>query len=281
MLEALYDPAILPTTQIQRFLNQFEHDLHNLKQDSPSTKIGRLQRLNPHDRLQLLEWNSLMSQMSNNPASTDKLLDKVHDGPLRNFIKLSCGFWILTLRDNDFLVPIGSIGDLSVEVTLTSTHQGCCASMNFQPPSISPKWFEESSDKTTCLLNTGYVVKYDQDGTLIVVGKRENRIRLANRVVQLEQVEEKIGASNRVTSIMVVPKIVAGRTRLNAVLTLAGFDDVESSQEPFELLSREVSFLVDDHVESVRSHAATLLPSDQVPSIWRAVGFAVSWGRQY
>lgn len=84
--------------------------------------------------------------------------------------------------------------------------------------------------------------------------------------------EERISASDRVSSIVVIPKIVAGRTRLAAVLTLAGFDGAASSQEPLELLSREVSPLVDEYVEIVRRHAATCLLSDHVPSIWRGVG---------
>ena len=271
MLEALYDPAILPTTQIQRFLSQFEHDLHSLIRVSPSTRIGQLERLNPHDHLHILEWNSLIFKRSHSP-STGKLLAKVQNGPLLNLIKLACGALIVDPRNTDFLVPIGSIGELLVEVTLTSKHRDSYTSMDIQPLSASPKWFEEFCDKTSCLLKTGFLVRYDIDGSLLVVGKRENRFKLANRVVQMEQVEETIGASDRVTSIVVIPKIISGRTRLAAVLTLAGFDGAESGQKPLGSLQQKVLPVVDEHVENVRKYAATLLSSDHLPSIWLVVG---------
>jgi hypothetical protein len=272
MLEALYDPAIIATKQMRRIVNQFEHDLLNLITVPSSTRISRLQRLNPHDRLDILEWNASMSQGLHNLSSTDKLLGKGLDEPLLNLIKIGCGTWIVDPRNVDSLVPVGSIGELLVEVPLK--RRGSVTHSNFRTMTNIPLWFDESCGKSSCLFKTGYLVSYNHDGVLSAVGKQENRIRVAGRIVQIEQVEETIGITDQVSSVVVVPKIVAGRTRLVAVLTLGGFgdQDQDSDPEPLRSLSAEVSQAVEGHLGTVQKYASTHLVFGCVPSAWHVVG---------
>jgi acyl-CoA synthetase (AMP-forming)/AMP-acid ligase II len=270
MLEALYDPAVLATKQIQRLVNQFEHDLLSLIHVSPSTRISRLQRLNPHDRLDILEWNASMSHGFHNPSSTDKLLGRGLNEPLLNLIKIGCGTWIVDPRNTDSLVPVGSIGELLVEVPLK--RRGSVTHSGFRPMTNLPLWFDESCGKPSCFFKTGHLVSYNHDGVLSAVGKQENRIKVAGRIVQIEQVEETIGTCEQVLSVVVVPKIVAGRTRLIVVLTLEGFGDQDSDQEPLRPLPAEVSQAVEGHLGSVQKYASTHLIIGYVPSAWHVVG---------
>ncbi|KAL3458714.1 hypothetical protein BJX64DRAFT_291866 [Aspergillus heterothallicus] len=56
-IKALFDPVVLPQTQVQRVLRQMEHRLKALCKAPPSTKIEQLPPLNFDDTLELLNWN--------------------------------------------------------------------------------------------------------------------------------------------------------------------------------------------------------------------------------
>lgn len=56
-VETRFDPAILHERQVQRLLNQFEHTLQLITEVPLSTKLDKLELLNPLDRMEILEWN--------------------------------------------------------------------------------------------------------------------------------------------------------------------------------------------------------------------------------
>jgi amino acid adenylation domain-containing protein len=70
LVKAAYDDTVIPEAQMHRVLRQMEHRLKLLIQAPPSTAIGRLQRLNFGDTLELMDWNR------NVPKALDRC---VHD----------------------------------------------------------------------------------------------------------------------------------------------------------------------------------------------------------
>jgi acyl-CoA synthetase (AMP-forming)/AMP-acid ligase II len=212
-----------------------------------------------------------MTQDFLKPSSTSKLLGIGSTEPLLDLIESGCGAWIVDPRNTNSLVPIGSTGELLVEVPLK--RKGTITHRDFRPMSALPLWFDELCGKSVCLFKTGHLVRFNHDGVLFAVGKRENRIELGGTIVQIERVEETIATSDWVSSIVVVSKIVAGRTRLVAVLTLEGCGDEDGDQKPLQPVSAEISQAVKGHLESVQKYAATHLVSGVVPSIWHVVGY--------
>lgn len=59
-VETLYDEKVLCERQTRRILRQFEHILTLLLQSPAETRLDNLQLLNPHDRRELLGWNTAL-----------------------------------------------------------------------------------------------------------------------------------------------------------------------------------------------------------------------------
>jgi amino acid adenylation domain-containing protein len=62
LVEAISDPAILCERQLRRIVHQFEHTLQSLLEADLQTKLGQLQLLNLHDRLEILLWNNTVPE---------------------------------------------------------------------------------------------------------------------------------------------------------------------------------------------------------------------------
>ncbi|KAI1111537.1 putative aminoadipate-semialdehyde dehydrogenase [Nemania sp. NC0429] len=61
-VEPRCDPALLPDSQLRRILNQFEHTLQWLVKVPQSTKLDELPLLNDHDRSEILSWNKIVPE---------------------------------------------------------------------------------------------------------------------------------------------------------------------------------------------------------------------------
>jgi amino acid adenylation domain-containing protein len=61
-LKATYDDHLLNELQIQRILHQFEHMLHQLCIESPSSRVSDIQSLSPADLKQILSWNAVVPE---------------------------------------------------------------------------------------------------------------------------------------------------------------------------------------------------------------------------
>ncbi|KAI5194431.1 CoA-dependent acyltransferase [Aureobasidium subglaciale] len=254
MLEALYDPAILASDEIQHILDQFEHDLGILIEVPSGTKIGQLQRLNHHDCTKMLEWNTAMGRNLYASSAADRIVGDLRDKSWTSLGKMAYGFWIVDPKDNERLLPIGSVGELFVEHP--STLKGTTFRPQFDLGAVStvPSWANDLCKKSTRLLRTSALARYDHDGRISVIGRHENRIRLAGRVVQLEHIEKAIKDDDAVRGAVVLPKIVSGRTRLVAILTLVGHERTD-----LRLMPEEIS-------------PGSVLVGGEMPIIWHVVG---------
>ena len=123
ILEALYDPAVLDRDHVDRILNQFEHDLRTLIEVPADTRLGDLQRLSPQDRDDLIRWHTLSHETDNS---------RFH--ALRGFdVCPSNQTWIVAPKNIDQLVPVGSIGELLVEMTPPTRDLSTQASQEQEP----------------------------------------------------------------------------------------------------------------------------------------------------
>ncbi|THV78537.1 CoA-dependent acyltransferase [Aureobasidium pullulans] len=255
ILEALYDPAVLDRDHVDRILNQFEHDLRTLIEVPADTRLGDLQRLSPQDRDDLIRWHTLSHETDNS---------RFH--ALRGFdVCPSNQTWIVAPKNIDQLVPVGSIGELLVEMT-PSTRD-----LSTQASHLSPRWLENFRPSGTTLRRTGELGKYSQDGSLVYIGKRENRIKLGSRIVQLEAIEETIRSCNQVKDIVVVSKIISGRTRLVAVVTLKGIEAAAKDPWQLQVLPAALISTTNDCLHVVRQNAEMSLELNDVPVVWHVV----------
>ncbi|KAI5236307.1 CoA-dependent acyltransferase [Aureobasidium subglaciale] len=267
MLEALYDPAILASDEVQRILNQFEHDLGILTEVPSGTKVGQLQRLNHHDCTIMLEWNTAMGSDLHASSAADRIVGDLQDRSWASLKKIAYGFWIVDPKHNERLLPIGSVGELLVELPSTSKGTTFCTHFNLSTVSTVSSWATDLCKKSTCLFRTSLLARYGHDGKIFVIGRHENRIKLAGRVVQLERIEQAITDDDAVMDAVVLPKIVSGRTRLVAILTLVGHERAD-----LQLILEQISPSMERCLENIQEHVRSVLVGGEMPVIWHVVG---------
>ncbi|KAK0665445.1 hypothetical protein QBC41DRAFT_367596 [Cercophora samala] len=265
-LKTLYDPDVLPERQLHRILNQFEHTLCVLAKAPLTTRLDRLPLFNKHDLGEVLRWN--------HDAALRALFPGIPAG--------RCKVWLASLHNPNELAPIGSVGQLWLEGPELSSASSPYLLSTLQQQ--VPPW-ALSSDESGLFIRTGYLAKYietgsGEDSELCIMGREENRVKINNQTVQLEEVESVIMHHDDVQDAAVFTKIVAGRTQLVAMVVprdTSGDTDSESSSSDTEtILAREVKEMGGQQLflDSVRRHAEKSFSSvegHKIPTVWHAI----------
>ncbi|KAK4180617.1 hypothetical protein QBC36DRAFT_19458 [Triangularia setosa] len=275
-LKTLYDPEILSERQLHRILNQFEHTLRVLAEVPLTTRLDRLPLFNKHDLSEVLRWN--YDEVLRSGRSKDALRALFPGIPAG-----SCKVWLASLQNPSELAPIGSVGQLWIEgPELSSASSPYLSTLQQQvPPWVSS--FDDlasHSEPTGLFIRTGYLAKYieTEDNELCVVGRQENRVRINNQTVQLEEVESLIMHHDDVQDAAVFTKIVAGRTQLAAMVVprySSGDTDSESSLDSETIFVREIKEMGGQQLllDSVRRHVGECFLSEghKIPTVWYAI----------
>lgn len=281
LLKTLYDPAVLPERQLHRILNQFEHTLRVLAEVPPTSRLDRLPLFNKHDLGEVMRWN--------------------HDGALRNgrFIDAAlgalfpgipsgrCKVWLASLQNPNELAPIGSVGQLWLEGPELSSASSpyLLSTLQQQVPPWALSSDSHHPQPTGLFIRTGYLAKYietgsGEDNELCVVGRQENRVKINNQTVQLEEVEGLIMHHDDVQDAAVFTKIAAGRTQLVAMVVprctvTSGDTDSDSSSDTEAIFAGEIKEMGGQQLllDSVRRHAGEGFSSERhkIPTVWHAI----------
>ncbi|KAK0736273.1 hypothetical protein B0T21DRAFT_332588 [Apiosordaria backusii] len=283
-LKTLYDPQVFPERQLHRILNQFEHTLRVLAEVPLVTRLDKLPLFNKHDLGEVLRWN--YEEQLREHTSNDVLRVLFPGIPTS-----SCRVWLSSLQNPNELAPIGSVGELWIEGPEPFSASSAYLSTLQQQV---PPWASSSDDwshrqhPTGLFIRTGYLAKYidtglAEDNELCVVGRQDNRVRINNQTVQLEEVESSIMHHDDVQDVAVLTKIVAGRTQLVAIVVpryryTSGDTDSDSTSDAETIFAKEMKEIKEiggqqQFLDSVRRHTGECFSSEahKIPTVWYAV----------
>ena len=182
---------------------------------------------------------------------------------------VGCAVWIVNLQNTNELAPIGSVGELLIEgpgvaKSYLNDKGKTAASFIARPP-----WAPSRPRNWTRFYRTGDLAKYNPDGSISFIGRQDNRIKLRGQTVQLEELERVILSCSKVRGVVVLAKIVAGRTQLAAVVCLADTQIPRGSV--LQILSGANAKVADQQIDSIRTYVRSRLPSDMDPTLWLTV----------
>ncbi|KAL2155656.1 hypothetical protein VTH82DRAFT_398 [Thermothelomyces myriococcoides] len=205
---------------------------------------------------------------------------------------VGCAVWIVNPGNINDLAPFGGVGELVIEgpgvgraaTTSTSpntisggtTTTATTTAGGFVPP---PQWARDLLPKSRAsgrFFRTGDLAKYESDGSIRLVGRVSNRVKVSGggggggqTMVQLEEVERAIVECGSVRECAASAKIVAGRTQLVALVCLA--DPNLPRTTPLRRLNESDEKMAAPQMDMVRASVKSRLPADRVPTIWIAV----------
>lgn len=97
--------------------------------------------------------------------------------------------WITTVNDASKLAAIGAVGELVMEGPVLAReylNQPDKTAASFIP---SPPWLKKFSPSTKRVYRTGDLMKYDSDGSIRYVGRKDTQVKLRGMRIELGEVE--------------------------------------------------------------------------------------------
>jgi len=177
--------------------------------------------------------------------------------------------WIVNPRNPNELTPIGAAGEMLISgpgVAQGYLKDDAKTRLSFIKP---PPWAPEQEKTRRHFYRTGDLAKYNPDGTISFIGRKDSQVKIRGQRLELGEVEGVITGCERIRDIFVTTKISEGRTELVAVMSLANSSLPRTSI--LQELTGEYSEVSIAILRAVRDYARAKLPSYMVPTIWIAV----------
>ncbi|KAL9610621.1 MAG: hypothetical protein Q9167_004695 [Letrouitia subvulpina] len=185
--------------------------------------------------------------------------------------------WIADPQNHDQLAPIGTVGELLVEGPLMARGY-----MNDEEKTAaafieSPTWLQRGSHgvpgRQNRLYKTGDLVRYDSDGSLVFVGRKDSQVKLRGQRIELGEIEHNIRTCFVEKDLDVVVEMLTPEA-LSTVSTLVAFivmpkEDVLQGNLFDERPNAE--FRAD--IQKVKERLRLVLPLHMIPSFFIPINY--------
>lgn len=177
--------------------------------------------------------------------------------------------WVADPSNHDRLVPIGCIGELLVEGPTLARGYLNDSQKTSESFIKGPVWARaETTGGPRRMYKTGDLVRWNPDGTLNFVGRKDTQVKLHGQRVELGEIESHLNANQEIKhGLVILPKSGCCKHRLVSILSLS---DV-LGQEPLKLVDGPVKQMATARVTTIRERLSSLLPAHMVPSTWIVV----------
>ena len=177
--------------------------------------------------------------------------------------------WVVEPSEGRHLSPYGAVGELWLEGPLVGAGYIGLPDINAATFIHDPAWLLQGGaglpGRRGRLYKTGDLVRYNSDGTLLYVGRRDAQVKIRGQRVELTEVEHYLYQSLPTGSrgVPLVVDVITPRETLNPILVAflgVGVLDWGSTEAVRAELRK--------HTQDVQAQMAELLPSFMVPSIF-------------
>lgn len=186
----------------------------------------------------------------------------------------NCKVWIVHPENSDELCPIGATGELLVEgpgVAHGYLNDVPASKASFISP---PLWSQGLSSKrgdgkADRLYRTGDLGRYNPDGSISYIGRKDNQVKIRGQRFELGEVESILNSNHQVEDVFVSTKVYRGRNELVAVVSLPNAP-LSQSEELQTMPSSDAQVAI-QNLHSIREYARAKLPSYMLPTIWLVI----------
>lgn len=183
---------------------------------------------------------------------------------------LSSLLWVVDPTDHHRLLPLGCIGELLIEGPLLARGYLNDEEKTNAAFIWDPTWSRcNSSDATPRrMYKTGDLVRYNSDGSLDYLGRKDSQVKIHGQRLELGEIEYHLNSDvNIKNSIVLLPKKGPGNKTLVAIIAFKQADIEEITEN-----STAITVVQDDGTKTEKlrlaDQLATQLPSYMVPTSW-------------
>lgn len=177
-----------------------------------------------------------------------------------------CRSWVVDPNNHERLVPVGAVGELLLEGPIVA-----CGYLNEPEKTAAafiqqPMWMKRLGDQPSALYKTGDLVKYNADGTLHYISRKDGQVKLRGQRLEVGEVEHRTRGCFPYSTDAVVELVVPEDQSRRPVLVAFIYTESKSSESQ-DVLARPSSKF---RSEAQEAEAALneLLPSYMVPTLY-------------
>ncbi|KAF1915917.1 hypothetical protein BDU57DRAFT_573349 [Ampelomyces quisqualis] len=178
--------------------------------------------------------------------------------------------WIVSRNNHNVLAPIAAVGELMLEGPAVGAGYLNDAEKTAQAFVRDVKWGPgnlESSE--TRLYKTGDLVKYNEDGTMLYLGRKDSQTKVRGQRLELSEVEHHLMEDGAVqNALAAVPVSGPCAKRLVGIVSIKDAPLSSASTHMLQLLPQELASL---NITTIRDHLCERLPAYMIPSLWVAI----------
>ncbi|KAI6765955.1 hypothetical protein HG530_007025 [Fusarium avenaceum] len=268
--KASFDSRVIASWQVQNLLERLESTLAQLSNANAQTTLNDIAAMTPQDLDLIWERNgSLPVTAERSVHHMIQEVAKVHPRAQATHAGAGTLTWIVHPDDSNILLPPGVVGELLLEGPLTG--QGYLNDKDKTAGHFieSPTWLLQGTPhvagRQSRLYKTGDLVQYNQDGSLIHLGRKDTQVKIRGQRVELGEIEhcltKSISSIEQVIVEAIKPKDGKGKTILAAFIVRDSRGSKIESED-------DLSISLEDLDPSVMEVLKSQLPATMIPSVF-------------
>ncbi|QYS97871.1 hypothetical protein H0G86_005076 [Trichoderma simmonsii] len=202
-IKASFDNSVLEFWQVEKLLKQLDIIRDQLARAGVSQLLSEVSHATEDDVKAIWDWNR------NAPTSAGKSINGTAKGSLEKSqhkeimgnlmsladmrLKEGSVTWIASINDPNHLVPIGAVGELLIEVPRpTIIDVNANETTGVDEFIEDPTWLTQGPHgRHGRLYKTGQLVRYNRDGDLFFVGRKDAQVSIRGRHAEMRDAVQK------------------------------------------------------------------------------------------
>lgn len=186
---------------------------------------------------------------------------------------IGCLCWVVNPANHHELMPIGSVGELLIEGPLLA--MGYLGERDLTSKSFveNPAWqVLEGSGRQGPFYKSGDLVRYNSEGSLIFMGRKDTQVKLRGQRVELGEIEENLADAFGFSHVAaVVPTAGPFQKQLVGVVSLPVDSDFTSPSADMHIVPKKRQESATAKLAEIHTSLLEKLPTHMVPTIWAFV----------
>ncbi|KAL2836009.1 hypothetical protein BJY01DRAFT_252206 [Aspergillus pseudoustus] len=186
--------------------------------------------------------------------------------------------WIINPEDHNRLTPLGAIGELALQGLPLAREYLRNPKKTAEAFVDEPAWmrsFPGSLSLPRRIYKTGDLVRYNPDGTVQYLGRKDHQVKLHGQRMELGEIEHRLlDCQNVRHALVILPQAGPLKQKLVSVLSLKSLASEPglNSSGALDLVSpRDMARLGKQEISAIQKSTNAQLPIYMVPQAWAAV----------
>ncbi|EER26815.1 peptide synthetase, putative [Coccidioides posadasii C735 delta SOWgp] len=182
--------------------------------------------------------------------------------------------WVTRSVDHNRLVPAGCIGELLIEGPVLA--RGYLNPEQTRQSFVeNPSWAVSSSSERRRFYKTGDLVRFNADGTLSFIGRKDTQIKLHGRRIEIGEIEHHLASHSLVQQSMVMfPSAGVHAKRLVAIVVVVNSTSANTVNKGGKEGEASIVMAKDpctSELAKIKEFISSKLPSYMLPQAWVVV----------